>query len=826
MKRKIVKSTLTILLALLMVMIVPASIYAEETPTENEGDVSGNDPGESDDPGWPDVPSPRPSDGFEINFIGNAPEGCPLDIARQLSGSMEHQSVEFSDVTAGSARLNANQYVLPYYEFKEWKLGEPYDLTFSDNASLSELDGRVTKDYILNLEAIWEPKVVKVIYFLDEGINSASNLSEYTVENFCGVDKRTKPVTLAAGKKTGLVFGGWFKDAEFTQPADTLELSDITEALDKQVLDGSEEATIELYARWDNVNYNIKFNANGGQGSMTGINNIGYEKPVNLPAASFTRKGMSFSSWNTKADGTGLKIANKATVSKLATKDGATVTLYAQWKYTSYKITYKNMSSAKNNSANPSKYTMQSKKITFKDPKRTGYIFKGWYKDSAFKKAIKSIASGSTGNVTIYAKWEPIKYNVAFNANGGKGKMQKISGIAYNKKFKLTKNKFTKEGYYFAGWNTKKNGSGESYADGSKVSGLTSKNKGTKTLYAQWEPVTYKIKFNGNGATSGKMSTLTKLQYSKTYKLTPNAFKRTGYKFMGWNTQKDGKGIGFKDGAKVTKLCSENGKTITLYAKWLKVSGNNYSAEQVFNILINNGSMTAQGAAGLLGNLKAESDLRSNNLQNTYNESLRMTDEEYTDAVDSGEYTNFVYDSAGYGLAQWTSAGRKQKLLEYAQAKEVSIGDYDMQLEFLIDELAYSYSSVYEVLKTTKSVKAASNSVLIGFEKPRDQSKAAQERRAAIGTKYFKQFRPNENPEPTLTMNEEDCPFIVVTSTAVRVRKGPGTNNDQIGTIGQGERCKIIHVSAGGGSSKGWGQVESNGSAWGWVALDFVTRVE
>ena len=66
------------------------------------------------------------------------------------------------------------------------------------------------------------------------------------------------------------------------------------------------------------------------------------------------------------------------------------------------------------------------------------------------------------------------------------------------------------------------------------------------------------------------------------------------------------------------------------------------------------------GAAGLMGNLYAESGLSPTNLQNTYNNKFGMTDDEYTAAVDAGRYGNFVYDSAGYGLAQWTFWSRKQ----------------------------------------------------------------------------------------------------------------------------------------------------------------------
>ena len=66
------------------------------------------------------------------------------------------------------------------------------------------------------------------------------------------------------------------------------------------------------------------------------------------------------------------------------------------------------------------------------------------------------------------------------------------------------------------------------------------------------------------------------------------------------------------------------------------------------------------GIAGLMANLFAESALNPKNLQNSYEKSLGYTDETYTAAVDSGKYTNFVHDSAGYGLAQWTYWSRKQ----------------------------------------------------------------------------------------------------------------------------------------------------------------------
>ena len=84
-----------------------------------------------------------------------------------------------------------------------------------------------------------------------------------------------------------------------------------------------------------------------------------------------------------------------------------------------------------------------------------------------------------------------------------------------------------------------------------------------------------------------------------------------------------------------------------------------------------------------MGNLYVESGLKSTNLQNTGNKGLGMTDEEYSAAVDQGSYTDFVHDGYGYGLAQWTYPTRKEALLAFARQQGVSIGDCNMQLQFI-----------------------------------------------------------------------------------------------------------------------------------------------
>lgn len=174
--------------------------------------------------------------------------------------------------------------------------------------------------------------------------------------------------------------------------------------------------------------------------------------------------------------------------------------------------------------------------------------------------------------------------------------------------------------------------------------------------------------------------------------------------------------------------------------------------EKIWTYLKTQGCTDA-GAAGLIGNLFAESGLKSNNLQNSYEKKLGYTDDAYTRAVDNGTYTNFIRDSAGYGLAQWTHWSRKEALLNFAKSNKMSIGDLDMQLAYLIKELKASYKAVWNTLIATNSVKEASDIVLLKFERPADQSEAAKERRYQYGMKYYNQFAVQQSVQTTPTIS-------------------------------------------------------------------------
>lgn len=138
------------------------------------------------------------------------------------------------------------------------------------------------------------------------------------------------------------------------------------------------------------------------------------------------------------------------------------------------------------------------------------------------------------------------------------------------------------------------------------------------------------------------------------------------------------------------------------------------SIQTIYAQLIKAG-LSPVGACGLMGNMQAESAMRSNNAQDGM---TRLSDDEYTAQVDNGSYTNFVKDAVGYGLCQWTYWTRKQALLNYAKSKGVSVGNEAMQVEFAIRELKEDYASLWSYLCTATGVYEAASRVCTEFERP------------------------------------------------------------------------------------------------------------
>lgn len=155
--------------------------------------------------------------------------------------------------------------------------------------------------------------------------------------------------------------------------------------------------------------------------------------------------------------------------------------------------------------------------------------------------------------------------------------------------------------------------------------------------------------------------------------------------------------------------------------------------------------LTDYGIAGLMGNLYAESGLRSNTLERLcikrYAElGINFTDELYTISVDNGaiskaEFLSPMGKHYGYGLAQWTTENRKRGLYDYCFNKNVPIDDLEAQCEYLWYELETSFKTVLSVLKAAQNINSASDKVLLKFEAPKNAALQIETRR-----KYSKEI--------------------------------------------------------------------------------------
>lgn len=242
------------------------------------------------------------------------------------------------------------------------------------------------------------------------------------------------------------------------------------------------------------------------------------------------------------------------------------------------------------------------------------------------------------------------------------------------------------------------------------------------------------------------------------------------------------------------------------------------TAKVIWDFFIGKG-LNAFAVAGIMGNLNAESSLNPQNLQQTYEKKLGYTDASYTKAVDDGSYDNFVKDSAGYGLAQWTYWSRKQALLEYAQSVKKSIGDLSMQLDFMWEELQ-GYTSVMKVLNSATSVKEASDAILTGYERPADQSDTVKTKRAGYGQTYYDKYASGATVIPTV--EEKFTPYLVkVTADVLNIRKGAGTDTAVVGSIADKGVYTIIEEANGKGADR-WGKLKSG---VGWISLDYTKKI-
>lgn len=298
--------------------------------------------------------------------------------------------------------------------------------------------------------------------------------------------------------------------------------------------------------------YTVKYNANGGSNAPASQTKT-KGKSLTLSRSTPTRTGYNFQGWTTQSYSTTVIYNPGASY----TYD-RNITLYAVWKIKTYKITY----NANGGSSQPSPQSKtHGKKLVLSSstPKRTGYTFKGWAirSNSNVVKYEPGDYYTDDNDINLYAVWKIKTYTVSYNANKGTGaptKQKKTYGVTLT----LQTEKPTRDGYTFKGWAKKSKSDTVSYKAGAKYT-----KNASITLYAVWEPATYKITYHLNGGTNGPANQ-TK-QYGTPLKLSTKRPSKAGYTFMGWGTSKNATKITYNPGGYYLQDESES-----MYALWAK----------------------------------------------------------------------------------------------------------------------------------------------------------------------------------------------------------------------------------------------------------------
>lgn len=240
--------------------------------------------------------------------------------------------------------------------------------------------------------------------------------------------------------------------------------------------------------------------------------------------------------------------------------------------------------------------------------------------------------------------------------------------------------------------------------------------------------------------------------------------------------------------------------------------------------------------AGIIGNLFAESGLRPNNLQNTFESKLNMTDEVYTQSVDNCTYKSFSDDGAGYGLAQWTFWSRKAGLLKLARESKTSIANLEMQLDYLLKEIR-SYGSMNARLEDATSVREASDIILLEFERPADVSESVKVKRAEYSQRYYDKFASSKHLTKELERQLDDItessmdpdstsdfiPYKVrVAVPVLNIREKPGLIYNIVQTLKDDTNVYTIVSEAIDTNFNKWGKLKSG---VGWIALVHTKKV-
>ena len=323
---------------------------------------------------------------------------------------------------------------------------------------------------------------------------------------------------------------------------------------------------VTVYAKWTANGYTVKYDAGGGNGTMSD-QKFTFDVPQNLSPNTFTRDGYTFTDWK-RAD-TGDSYTDGQQVSNLTSTPNGVVTLVAQWTPNQAAINYNanpptGRTPGGQGTANWTGHTGDTPTISQNGWTVDGYTFTGWNtqaggKGQAYAPGTKWAANGT---LTLYAQWTAGEASLSYNGNGATGGKTDPQTGKTDEKINVRDNGFTRDGYTFVTWNTQADCKGNAVKPNSEWT-----LRGSSTLYACWAGNAQTLTYHGNGATGGN----TAAQSGHTGdELTTNAngFTRDGYTFVRWDTAKDGSGTAYGEGKNGVGRYTMKPAGNDLYAIW------------------------------------------------------------------------------------------------------------------------------------------------------------------------------------------------------------------------------------------------------------------
>ncbi len=422
----------------------------------------------------------------------------------------------------------------------------------------------------------------------DNGLTVIWNANSYTI-NYSGMEGATlspmptahvygTDMAIADPTKTGYTFNGWKVNGAAAVKNLTLGATDYINV-------------ISLQATWTANKYTVTFDKQKGTGGTSSVTATydGAMPAITLPK----RTGYTFKGYYTAANGGGTQYYTASGSSARNYDIASAKTLYAYWTANTYTVTFDKQEGTGGTSSATATYDEAMPAITL--PKRTGYIFNGYYTGQNGGTRYYDASGKSQRNCdftsakTLYAYWTAIEYKVVYNSNKPGIATGTVSGDTedsthvYDTPKNLSANGYSLIGWIFKGWATTKNGAVK-YEDGAEVTNLTSTPNGTYTLYAVWEANTYTVKYDSakpNGASGtvrGATSDSTH-SYDTASEISANGYSLDGWTFKGWSKIKGGE-IDYAPDSVLNNLTATANGIYTLYAVW---EANTYTVKYDFN---------------------------------------------------------------------------------------------------------------------------------------------------------------------------------------------------------------------------------------------------